>query len=45
VVWTHNYGTGRVVYDALGHDVESLSNPEHARLLRQSLAWIVGRNR
>jgi hypothetical protein len=45
VVWAHRYGSGRVVYDGFGHDVGSLVDPDHARLLRQSLAWITERDR
>ncbi len=40
LVWAHRFGEGRVVYDALGHDVPSLRHPDHSRLLRQALAWI-----
>lgn len=40
LVWTYRYGAGRVVYDALGHDVSSLRHPDHARLLGQALAWV-----
>ena len=41
VVWTHRYGSGRVVYDGLGHDVESLRSPGHRRLLQQAITWIL----
>jgi hypothetical protein len=40
LVWTHRFGEGRVVYDALGHDVSSLRHPDHARLIVQALAWV-----
>lgn len=40
VVWTHHYGAGRVVYDALGHDALSIRHPDHARLITQALAWV-----
>jgi type 1 glutamine amidotransferase len=42
VVWTHRYGNGRVVYDGFGHDTTSLVQPDHHRLLRQALEWVVG---
>lgn len=42
VVWTNRYGSGRVVYDGLGHDVESMRNPAHRRLLGQAVEWILG---
>jgi type 1 glutamine amidotransferase len=40
LVWAHRFGEGRVVYDALGHDVSSLRHPAHARLITQALAWV-----
>lgn len=40
VVWTHRYGDGRVVYDGFGHDVASMRNEVHRRLLTRSLEWI-----
>jgi type 1 glutamine amidotransferase len=39
-VWAHRCGDGRVVYDALGHDVASLRQVDHARLLRQAVLWV-----
>ena len=43
VVWTHAYGRGRVVYDGLGHDAESLTHPIHRRLLQRAALWASGR--
>jgi len=37
--WTHHYGDGRVVYDALGHDAAALSHPVHRRLLQRASLW------
>ncbi len=39
IVWSHSVGEGRVIYDALGHDSESLSHPAHAQLLRETVSW------
>lgn len=39
IVWSHTVGPGRVIYDALGHDSESLCHPVHAQLLRESVEW------
>ena len=39
VAWSHTVGPGRVIYDALGHDSESLCHPVHAQLLRESVEW------
>lgn len=41
-LWTHRYGSGRVVYDALGHDVASLEHPVHRRLLQRAALWAAG---
>jgi type 1 glutamine amidotransferase len=41
VVWQHQVGQGRVVYDALGHDSASLNHPIHAQLLRDAAHWAV----
>ena len=41
VVWTYRFGAGRVVYDAFGHDVESLQHGTHAQLLGQALNWLL----
>jgi hypothetical protein len=40
LVWAHRFGAGRVVYDALGHDTESLRHPDHIQLITQALTWI-----
>jgi uncharacterized protein len=40
VVWVHQYGEGRVVYDGFGHDAASLTDPHHATLIRQAIAWV-----
>jgi hypothetical protein len=45
IVWACTRGRGRVVYDALGHDVGSLTQPDHARLLVQAVAWAAGEER
>ncbi|MFM8680364.1 MAG: ThuA domain-containing protein, partial [Alphaproteobacteria bacterium] len=33
VLWEREVGRGRVVYDALGHDVASLAHPVHRRIV------------
>ena len=42
VLWTHCYGAGRVVYDALGHGAESVSDATHLEVLRRAAGWLVG---
>lgn len=40
VVWVAG-GAGRVVYDALGHDVRSYASPSRRALLRREVAWLL----
>lgn len=42
LMFARHVGAGRTVYDALGHDAQSLSEPTHTRLLRRSAAWVLG---
>jgi len=42
VLWAHEFGRGRVVFDALGHDRNSLRQPVHARLVQRCAAWACG---
>ena len=44
LLWARAFGDGRVVYDALGHDVDSLAEPTHARILVRSALWAMGRD-
>lgn len=39
VMWLHRFGVGRVVYDALGHNVKSISAPAHALALQRAVTW------
>jgi type 1 glutamine amidotransferase len=41
-LWTHHYGSGRVVYDSLGHDADSLRQPVHQQLLQRAASWAAG---
>jgi len=41
VVWVAP-GPGRVVYDALGHDVRSYDSPSRVDLLRREVRWLLG---
>jgi hypothetical protein len=45
VLWLHEYGAGRVVYDSLGHDVASLQQPAHREALQRAVGWALGRER
>ena len=39
--WVHRFGRGRVVYDGLGHDARSLTDPDHRRLITQAMDWLL----
>lgn len=39
VLWTRDFGSGRVVVDALGHDAPALQEPTHVQLLQRSALW------
>ena len=40
LVWARTAGRGRVVYDALGHEVRSYDAPGHLALLARSVEWL-----
>lgn len=44
VIWRSQGGPGRVLYDALGHDVAAYARAGRQRLLRRELAWLLSRH-
>lgn len=42
LVWCRTEGRGRVFYDALGHRIETWSDPRQRRLVRGGLEWVLG---
>ncbi len=42
VVWTQNYGKGRVCYIEPGHVAASLEVPEVETVIREGLSWVCG---
>lgn len=44
LMWARQVGAGRAVYDSLGHDAASINHPTHARILRRSALWVLGRD-
>ena len=42
LLWARTVGSGRVVYDALGHHVPSYAVPEHRRIVRRAARWAAG---
>ena len=41
VVWTYQYGQGRVCYAVPGHTTESMRNRTYQELLKRGLVWVV----
>ena len=39
VIWVNTYGKGRVYVNALGHDVEAMSDPNFQAWLRRGVIW------
>jgi uncharacterized protein len=37
--WTRTWGSGRVFYSAIGHDLDDLEHPAVTRLVSQGFAW------
>jgi len=42
MVWTHNYGQGRVCYVAPGHTANSINHPMMRQILQRGLMWVCG---
>ena len=38
--WTYQFEKGKVVYNALGHDSESLENENFVKIIKQSINWL-----
>lgn len=41
VMWRHRYGAGRVIYDALGHGPDAITEPTHLAILKRSVRWLI----
>ena len=39
VIWVNTYGKGRVYVNALGHDVEAMSDPNFQAWMRRGVIW------
>ena len=39
IIWVNTYGKGRVYNNALGHDVEAMSDPNFQSWLRRGVIW------
>lgn len=42
IVWTHQYGKGRVCYTVPGHTTGSMRNTTYQKILRRGLNWVCG---
>jgi type 1 glutamine amidotransferase len=40
ILWTRNYGRGRICYNALGHGVEAFENSTNRELLKRGALWV-----
>jgi type 1 glutamine amidotransferase len=43
VVWTRQYGKGRVCYAVPGHTTASMRNASYRKILQRGLTWVCGR--
>lgn len=41
VMWRYRYGAGRVIYDALGHGPDSITEPTHLGILKRAVQWLI----
>lgn len=39
--WAYDYGKGRVVFTAVGHTIHAMNNPEHMKLQRRAVQWLL----
>ena len=39
--WAHDYGKGRVVFTAVGHNLHALWNPQYLEIQKRSVRWLL----
>jgi len=39
--WAHDYGKGRVVFTAVGHNTHALWNPQYLEMQKRSVRWLL----
>jgi hypothetical protein len=39
--WAHDYGKGRVVFTAVGHNMHALWNPQYLEIQKRSVRWLL----
>ncbi len=40
--WAHEYGQGRVVFTAIGHTIHAMWQPEHLKIQKNAVRWLLG---
>jgi type 1 glutamine amidotransferase len=43
MMWTREFGRGRIFYNSLGHDLATWQNETWQRLVIQGIQWAAGR--
>jgi type 1 glutamine amidotransferase len=39
--WAHEFGSGRVVFTAIGHTIHAMWQPEHLKLQKNAVRWLL----
>jgi type 1 glutamine amidotransferase len=39
--WAHEYGKGRVVFTAMGHTIHAMWQPEHLKMQKNAVLWLL----
>lgn len=39
--WAHDYGKGRVVFTAVGHNIHAMWNPQYREIQKRSVRWLL----
>ena len=39
--WAHEYGSGRVVFTAMGHTIHTMWNPEYMKIQKNAIRWLL----
>jgi type 1 glutamine amidotransferase len=39
--WAYDYGSGRVVFTSVGHTIHALWAPEHIKLQKRAVQWLL----
>ena len=39
--WAHDYGKGRVVFTAIGHNIHAMWNPQYLEIQKRSVRWLL----